>query len=161
MASKELKIIRTFSAPVKTIWQAWTEPEHFKKWWGPKIFTCPVSKIDLKVGGKYLHCMRGPDGKEYWSTGTYKEIIPLKRIVCTDSFADEKGNIVPASDYGMTGFPLELEVTIEFEDLGDKTKMTLVHRGIENIDTKMREMMDQGWNESFDKIDQQLKTKKR
>jgi uncharacterized protein YndB with AHSA1/START domain len=133
------------------VWKAWTTPEEMKKWWGPKYFTAPVSKIDLRVGGKYLSGMRGPDGKDYWSTGVYRELIPLERIVATDSFADEKGNVVPASHYGMAGdFPLELLVTVTFEALGNKTKMVLRHEGIPF--GMMREMTETGWRESFDKL---------
>jgi len=147
----ELTITRIFDAPREKVWQAWTSPEEIKKWWGPKYFTAPVSKIDLRVGGKYLSCMRGPDGKDYWSTGVYRELVPMERIVVTDSFADEKGNVVPASHYGMTGdFPLELLVTVTFEELGNKTKMVLRHEGIPL--GMMREMTETGWSESFDKL---------
>ncbi len=108
-----LIITRTFDAPRDLVWKAWTDPEYYKKWWGPKYFTAPIGKLDLRVGGKYLSCMRGPDGRDYWSTGVYREIIPLEKLVMTDSFADEKGNVVPASHYGMAGeFPLELLVTL-------------------------------------------------
>jgi len=148
---KELTITRVFDAPRETVWKAWISPSEVKKWWGPKYFTAPVSKIDLRVGGKYLSCMRGPDGKDYWSTGVYREIIPLERLVMTDSFADEKGKVVPASYYGMTGdFPLELLVTVTFEELGNKTKMLLRHEGIPA--GMMRELTETGWNESFDKL---------
>ena len=52
----------------------------------------------------------------------------MERLVVTDSFADEKGNVVPASHYGLTGeFPLELQVTVTLEEIGDKTKMILRH----------------------------------
>ncbi|MBI4080372.1 MAG: SRPBCC domain-containing protein [Candidatus Levybacteria bacterium] len=153
-----LVITRIFDAPVATVWKYWTDAEHLKKWWGPKDFTAPSVTIDFRVGGKYLSCMRGkptPDAPEqdFWSTGTYKEIVPMKKIVVTDSFADEKGNVVSSEHYGMKGFPLELEVTFEFEEIDGKTKMTLHHVGIADIDEKMREGMDQGWNQSFDKID--------
>jgi uncharacterized protein YndB with AHSA1/START domain len=155
--AKEIKnkegitITRVFDAPRDLVWKAWTDPEHLKRWWGPKNFTAPVSKIDLRVGGKYLSCMRGPDGKDYWSTGVYREIVPLERIVVTDSFADEKGNVVPASYYGMAGdFPLELLVKVTFEELGDKTKMVLRHEGIPS--GMMRELTETGWSESFDKL---------
>jgi uncharacterized protein YndB with AHSA1/START domain len=94
--------------------------------------------------------------KEYWSTGIYKEIVPMEKIVATDSFADKDGNIVPSTHYGMEGFPLELEVTFTFKDLGGKTGMTLRHVGIENIGDKMRKEMEQGWNESLDKIARNL-----
>jgi uncharacterized protein YndB with AHSA1/START domain len=147
----ELTITRIFDAPRENVWKAWTAPEEVKKWWGPKNFTAPVSKIDLRVGGKYLSCMRGPDGKDYWSTGVYREIVPMERIVVTDSFADEKGNVVPASHYGMTGdFPLELLVTVTFEEMGNKTKMVLRHEGIP--EGMMRELTETGWSESFDKL---------
>jgi uncharacterized protein YndB with AHSA1/START domain len=148
----ELVITRIFYAPREIVWKYWTDPEYFKKWWGPKHYTCPVSKIDFRLGGKYLHAMRSTGGQEFWSTGTYKEIIPMEKIVATDSFADENGNVVPSTHYGMEGFPLELEVTFTFEDLGGKTKMTLRHVGIENLDGEIREAMEQGWQESFDKI---------
>lgn len=153
----ELVITRVFGAPRELVWKAWTDPVHFMLWWGPKNFTCPVCKMDFRIGGKYLYSMKSTEGQEYWSTGIYKEIIPLERIVCTDSFADEKGNVVPASHYGMSGddWPMELMVTITFEDLSNKTKMTLTHVGIPAVE--MKEMTGAGWNESFDKLAESLK----
>lgn len=156
----ELIITRIFDAPRDLVWKAWTEPERVKKWWGPKNFTAPVSKIDLRVGGKYLSCMRGPDGKDYWSTGVYREIVPMERIVSTDSFADEKGTVVPASHYGMTGdWPMELLVTVTFEEAGGKTKMILRHEGIPS--GMMRELTETGWSESFDKLAETIVTSDR
>src|SRR6187431_194380 len=103
-AAKEqgsILIKRTFDLPLDTVWKAWSEAESLQEWWGPEGFSCPSCTIDFRVGGKYLASMKGPDGKEIWSTGVYKEIIPFKTIVCTDNFADSKGNVVPASYYGM------------------------------------------------------------
>lgn len=150
-----LKIIREFNAPPETIWQRWSDPEQYMCWWGPKEFSACGARIDMRVGGKFLSCMRGPDGKEYWSTGIYKEIAEPNRFVCTDSFADEQGNIVPASYYGMgTNIPLELEVEVTLEDVGGKTRMTLEHCGFS--DGEILEQTRQGWNESFDKLDECL-----
>ena len=127
----------------------------FTKWWGPKGFTTPVCKIDFRVGGVFLNCMRSPDGKDYWSTGVYREIVPLERVVCTDSFADEKGNVVPATHYGMgADVPLEMLVTVTFEDLGGKTRMTLRHEGLPA--GEMSDGAGQGWGESFDKLAEYL-----
>ncbi|HEY3251392.1 MAG TPA: SRPBCC domain-containing protein [Ignavibacteria bacterium] len=152
----ELVITRIFDAPRELVWKAWTEPEHFKRWWGPKNFTAPSSKMDLRAGGKYLHCMRSPDGKDFWSTGVYREIVKPEKIVYTDSFADEKGNAVPASHYGMPeDFPTEMVVTVTFEELEGKTKMTLVHSGMPK--GEMCEMASGGWNQSFDKLAETLK----
>src|ERR671919_1560212 len=125
---QEIVIIRIFDAPRELVWKAWTDPEHFKRWWGPKDFTCPFCEMDFRVGGKYLNCMRSPEGQDYWSTGIYREIIPMERIVFTDCFADEKGNVVPATHYGFSAdFHLEMLVTVIFEDQNGKTKLTLKH----------------------------------
>jgi uncharacterized protein YndB with AHSA1/START domain len=149
---KELKIKRLFNVPVQFVWKAWSDPEIMKQWWGPRDFTAPVMKIDFKVGGKSLSSMRGPDGKEFWSTGVYSEIVPMKRIVSTDSFSDEKGNVIPASNYGLSGdFPRELKITVNFEDKGTKTKMILTHYGFPN--KKELESAEQGWSQSFDKLE--------
>jgi uncharacterized protein YndB with AHSA1/START domain len=153
---QEIVITRIFDAPRELVWKAWTDPQHFKRWWGPKDFTCPFCEMDLRVGGKYLNCMRSPEGRDYWSTGVYREIIPMERIVFTDSFADEKGNIVPATYYGMSAdFPLEMLVTVTFAEHEGKTKLTLKHSGLPT--GRDGEGAQQGWNESFDKLAESLK----
>lgn len=151
-----IMITRVFDAPRDRVWEAWTEPERMKRWWGPKDFSCPVSRIDLQVGGKHLACMRGPDGKDYWSTGVYREIVPNERLVYIDNFADEKGDVVPASYYGMPGnLPIEMLVTVTFEDLKGKTRMVLRHEGLPS--GKMSRDARIGWMQSFDKLAESLK----
>ena len=152
---KTISIERTFNLPLNTVWKAWTEPESCKKWWGPKGYTCPNCSIDFKTGGKYLISMKGEDGKEIWSTGTYKEIIPLEKIVYTDSFADSKGNIVPASYYKMPGdWEMEAIVTVEFEEVNGKTNMTLTHTG---LPAEMGDECMKGWQSMFDKLESNFK----
>jgi len=150
----EIVINRVFNLPVSVVWLAWTDAEYFKKWWGPRGFTCPSSKMEARVGGKYLSCMRGPDGKEFWSTGVVKELIPERKLVVTDSFSDDKGNIKPASEYGMPGeWPKELLITVYLEEADGATKMKLKHQGIPG---EMREDCIKGWNESFDKLEENI-----
>jgi len=157
--TKDLIITRLFDAPRILVWEAWTVPERVMHWWGPRGFTSPVSRIDLRVGGEYLSCMRSPDGKDYWSKGFYREIVAPERLVMTDSFADEKGNIVQASYYGMSkDFPLELLITVVFEEHDGKTKLTLRHTGMPAGPDG--EGAQQGWNESFDKLAEYLETEK-
>ena len=156
---KDLIITRIFDAPRELVWKAWTVPELAMRWWGPEGFTAPVIKIDLRVGGKYLNAMRSPDGKDFWSTGVYRELVPPERIVATDNFSDEKGNIVPASHYGMTGdWPSELLATMTFEDQKGKTRFTLRHEGLPP--GEMTESAKTGWNESFDKLEKVLAEEK-
>jgi uncharacterized protein YndB with AHSA1/START domain len=151
-----LTITRIFDAPRELVWRAWTEPEYFKRWWGPKSYTMLVCKIDLRVGGKYLTCMRSPEGLTYWSTGAYREILKPERIVCTDSFSDEKGNVVPASHYGASAvYPLEMLITVIFEECEGKTKQILKHEGIPS--GKERDDTQTGLNESLDKLSDLMK----
>jgi uncharacterized protein YndB with AHSA1/START domain len=153
---KPVVIERVFNAPLERVWAAWTEPELVQKWWGPKDFTAPSVEIDFRVGGKYLYCMRGkvaPDAPEqdFWSTGVYKEIDPMKRIVATDCFADADGNVVSPAVYGMTDFDEELVLTVDFESIEDgKTKVTLTHVGAGT--GPQADNMVVGWNQSLDKF---------
>jgi uncharacterized protein YndB with AHSA1/START domain len=152
----DLIIERIFDAPRTLVWKAWTDPEQVMRWWGPESFTSPVCKIDLSVGGKYLFCMQSPEGQKYWSTGVYQEISPPEKLVYTDSFADEQGNAVPASYYGMgDDFPFEMLVTVIFEELDGKTRMILRQTG--HPPGEMTEMATAGWNGSFDKLAESLR----
>lgn len=158
MANQEITITRIFDAPREQVWKTWTNPESLKLWWGPKNYTAPSIKNDLRVGGKYLYAMHSLEGETVWSTGTYKDIRYLEKIVATDSFADEKGNIVSAEEYGMKGMPDELELTVTFEDEGDKTRLTIHHKF---FPPDMVEMCKTGWNESLDKFAKSLKSTQR
>lgn len=150
--TKPVTIHRTFNQPIDKVWDAWSKSDVFKKWWGPKDFTCPKCEIDFRVGGKLLACMKNKDGKEFWSTGTYKEINPKSKFVVTDHFADEKGNIVSAESMGMPGkWPKEGGlITVNLEEKDGKTTLDIKHEGIP------QEAYDdcvQGWNQSLDKIE--------
>jgi uncharacterized protein YndB with AHSA1/START domain len=142
-------IERTFNAPVDFIWQMWTQPEHFQKWYGPQGFTVPVAEIDVRVGGKRLICMASPDGSmKMWTTGEYLEIVPNERLVYTESPADENGNVVSPSAMGMPeGYPTTTEVTVLLQDLGGRTKMVMTHAGV-----PAGSGGNGGWNQAFDKL---------
>jgi uncharacterized protein YndB with AHSA1/START domain len=149
--TEAIVITRMFDAPRELVWRAWTDPEHMMRWWGPEGFTSPACRIDLRVGGSYVLCMRAPDGKDYWTTGVYRELVEPERLVTTDCFADENGNAVHASHYGMPGdWPLEMLVTLTFEEHEGGTKLTLEHEGLPA--GEMGEMTAAGWNGSFDKL---------
>ena len=79
----------------------------------------------------------------------------MKKIVYTDSFSDEKGNQVPASYYNMPGdWLMEQEVTVTLEDVNGKTKMTMEQT---NIPEEMYDDCISGWQQSFDKLESNLK----
>ena len=148
-------IERTFDAGVDLIWQMWTDPEHFKKWYGPKGFTVPIAEMDVRVGGRRLVCMASPDGSmKMWTTGEYTEIIPHVRLVYTDSPADENGNVVSPSAIGMPdGYPATTKVTVLLEDLGGRTKMVMTHAGV-----PADSGASAGWDQAFDKLANHIET---
>jgi uncharacterized protein YndB with AHSA1/START domain len=118
----------TFDAPVDLVWQMWTDPEHFKVWYGPDGASIPVAELDVRVGGARRVCIevQTPKGRmRMWFTGEHREIDPPVRLVYTESMADEKGMPSSAADHsGVT------EVQVELEEVDGRTKMRLTHVGI-------------------------------
>jgi uncharacterized protein YndB with AHSA1/START domain len=152
--SKDAVVIeRTFDAAIDLIWQMWTQPEHFKKWYGPNGATIPVAKMDVRIGGNRLICME-MRGMKMWTTGEYTTIIPTTHLTYTESMADENGNVVSPSAMGMPeGYPTTTEVTVLLEDLGGRTKMVMTHAGM-----PAGSGADGGWNQAFDKLTDHIKT---
>lgn len=151
----DIKIERVFDAPVERVWAMWTEPENVAKWWGPKDFKGSVSEMDFRVGGKFVYCMRGAMGpgqpeQNFYSGGEFIEIVPTQKLVVTDYFTDTEGNKINAKEVGMPGeWPDEMRVTVTFEDMGGKTKLSLLHEG---HPAEMADMAQAGWNQSLDKF---------
>lgn len=127
-------IERTLDAPVALIWQMWTDPEHFKAWYGPMGASIPVADLDVRVGGKRLVCMamETPNGPmKMWFTGEFTDVTENVRLAYTESMADENGNVMSPADMGMPeGHPETTEVIVELDDVGGKTKMVLTHVGV-------------------------------
>jgi uncharacterized protein YndB with AHSA1/START domain len=133
--SKDAVVIeRRFDAPVDLIWRMWTDPEHFKAWYGPHGASIPVAKMDVRVGGTRVVCMeiQTPNGPmQMWFTGEYREVVHNERLVYTESMSDENGTVVSPADIGMpAGHPATTEVRVELEDVGGRTKMVMTHAGI-------------------------------
>lgn len=150
--TERMVITRVFDAPRELVWKAWTDPKYVQQWWGPKGFTAPVCKMDFRVGGKSLYCMKSPDGQEFWNGVEYREIIPHEKIVSLMYFADSQGNKVEAEHYGIEHEAIEnaYDVTL-FEDLGNgKTKLTFI--GNELMEDAKNSGQLEGWNQILDKI---------
>jgi uncharacterized protein YndB with AHSA1/START domain len=128
-ASEDAVVIeRSFDAPVDLIWRMWTDPEHFKAWYGPTGATIPVAEMDVRVGGTRLVCMEveTPGGPmQMWFAGEYREVLENDRLVYTEFMSDEHGNQASAE-----GHPMTTEVRVELEDVGGRTKMVMTHSGI-------------------------------
>lgn len=149
LKEKQTIIRRSFDAPLEKLWKAWTEPEHFKKWYGPKGFTIPTCEIDLKVGGRHLWCMMSPDGKQMYYTGSYKEIVPMERLVFSDSMSDAEGKVMDPAKMGMPeGSPNTMDVTVTFVFEKNKTTVTVNH--VKQGDGPDYAAM--GWEQAFEKL---------
>lgn len=155
--SKDVVIERTLEAPVSLIWQMWTDPEHFKAWYGPAGASIPVAKMDVRVGGTRLVCMemQTPDGPmQMWFTGEYREIIENERLLYTESPSDEFGNVISASDMGMPeGHPTTTEVSIVLEAVGPGTRMQMTHAGVPADSPGAT-----GWTMALDKLAAHVET---
>src|SRR2546422_5926224 len=117
-AKPELVITRVFDAPPRLVFKAWTEAERLVRWWGPKGFTMPSCKMDVRPGGAFRFCMRSPEGTDHWLQGVYREIVEPERLVCTWAWEDAEGK--PGH---------ETLLTVNFAEHGAKTKLTL-HQAI-------------------------------
>ena len=150
-----LVIERVFDAPRELVFRAWTEPDHFAQWYGPNGFTTPHCVLDVRVGGRLHFCMRNEQMGDMWNAGVYQIIDPPSRLVYTNYMADEDGNRVAPSQFGIgEGFPDETVVDLSFEDLGaGKTKMTMRH----SIPSTMAGHAAEGWSQSFDRLGEYLK----
>jgi len=73
-------VTRTIDAPRDLVWQAFTDPAHAGKWWGPNGFTTTTQVMDLRVGGVWQFTMHGPDGRDWPNKITYREVVKPERL---------------------------------------------------------------------------------
>ena len=154
---KVLVLERVFDAPRELVFSMFKEAEHLQRWWGPRGWTIPVCNVDFRPGGIWHYCMKCEDksqgdfyGMESWGKAVYKEIVEPERIVYTDYFSDAEGN----TDESLPS----TEVTMQFIDLGGKTK--IVNRSeyvsAEALQTVMDMGMLQGITETWDRLAERL-----
>ncbi len=145
---KEFIIVREYDAPREKVFQAWTDPELVRQWWGPEGVFTPVCEVDARPGG-FIHIVMEAGealgdykGTQWPMEGTFEEVKEPSKIVFTSSSINE----------GVEFF--QHRTTVTFDEQDDKTKMT-VHVAV----TKMLPGsdfavagMEQGWNSQFDKL---------
>ena len=88
-SDREIVLTRVFNAPRRLVFDAWTKPEHVKRWYGCAASTMTSCDIDLRPGGAYRFVLRMQDGLEHSLSGVYREIVPPARIVCTERINDD------------------------------------------------------------------------
>ncbi len=155
--NRVLVLERIFDAPRDLVFTMFKEPEHLRSWWGPRGWELPVCRVDFQPGGVWHYCMKcvDPDqgqffGMESWGKGVYKEIIEPEKIVYVDSFSDSEGNT--NEDMPST------EVTLEFIEMGNKTKLInrSVYSSAETLKTVTDMGMIQGITETWERLEEAL-----
>ncbi len=150
--TKDVKIERTFDAPIDLIWAMWTEAEHFANWYGPMGAKIPKAEMDVTVGGRRHIAMEmeTPGGAmQMFFVGEYREINPKTRLVYTEALADADGNAMTPEQMGMpAGAHMETSIVVELTDLGERTKMVMTHLGVPADSPG-----GQGWTMAIDKME--------
>ncbi len=141
-----VRVERTLNASPQAVYEAWTDVERLKQWWGPRGITAVAAELDVRPGGAYSISMQPDTGKSFVLSGEYRDVEPPRRIVMTWAYRGEA-----VKD------PVESIVTVEFEAQGSATRMVLTQEFLkEPPDMKGR---DRGWRSSFDRLDEYLETR--
>ena len=143
-SEREFVVRRTFNAPARLVFEAWTRPELLKQWWAPKslgmsLLSC---EADVRVGGTYRFVFGHDDSKTMAFFGRYLEVTPPSRLVWTN----EEG------DGG------EAVTTVTFDEKGGKTLLVLRerHPSKEAVDDAIG--FGEGLRETFEQLDELLVT---
>ncbi|MER6575198.1 SRPBCC domain-containing protein [Nonomuraea sp. NPDC001023] len=137
----QYEIVRTFDAPREDVYAAWTEPERFSRWFGPRMLATPVGRItlDARPGGRWRATLVGEEGFEATLEGSYREVQAPARLVFTTGDPDNPGD-GPAS-----------VVTLDLLDRDGGTEMRFHQFGV-NTDQEHAEQARAGWDEFFDRL---------
>ena len=143
-SERELVVTRTFDAPARIVFEAWTKPELFKRWWVPKasglsLLSC---EMDVRVGGGYRLVFGTDPSKAMAFFGRYIEVTPHSRLAWTNEEGGEGGAIT----------------TVTFEEKGGRTLVVMhdLHSSKEALDAALGSY--DGMSETFEQLDELLVT---
>lgn len=138
----ELVVKRTFNGPAHIVFQAWTKPEFFMRWWAPKSMGVPLlsCEMDVRVGGKYRLEFGKDAANSFAFFGKYIEVKPNSRLVWTNEESDD----APVT-------------TVTFEEKDGTTLLVLheLHPSKEDLDNALIGM-EEGMPEQFAQLDELL-----
>lgn len=135
----ELLITRVLDAPRALVFRAWTEPERLVRWWGPRGFSTPSCKMDVRPGGAWRVCMRSPEGSLHWLRCTYREVEEPARLAFTWAWEDAEGR--PGH---------ETLVTVDFVEQDERTRLVVHQAAFES--ESARDSHHEGWSGTLDRL---------
>ncbi len=158
-----LHITRVINAPRDLVFDAFTKAEHLMHWWGPAGCTLTVLSLNVEPGGKFHYKMSMPNGHDMYGVFNYKEIQAPEKIVFTNSFADENGNIIATTM--LENFPKEVLNTWIFTEENGITTLNLSGTPLSEIAEEistfagMKENMGIGFSKTFDQLNAYIQAK--
>ncbi len=136
---REILFTRVFDAPRNLVFEAMTNPELLKRWFGPRGHSLVVCEVDFRVGGAWRFVLRTPSGREVGMSGVYREIVPPERTVHTESFDD---------------YPGDCQITTVLSEQAGKTTLTAtaLYESKEIRDAVIKSGMEDGAAETYDRL---------
>lgn len=154
MTTAPLIVQRIFKAPLALVWAVHTDPAHQARWLSPGNPDGYMSRLDFRVGGTHFYGTPGPDGAMMYGIQTFQEIVPLRKVVLVQSFADKDGNV--AAHPMAPTWPRAMLSTTDYQDLGDgSTRLTVTWVPVEPTAVELatfegaRAGMTGGWDHMF------------
>ena len=148
-----LVVERVFDAPRERVFDAFTQAEHLRHWWGPKLNTVAQMEFEARPGGKIFLGERGANGTMHYIAGTVREIVRPSRLVYGIHFAGADGRRVAPP--AMTGLPPtwndDIVTLVELADEGPRTRVTI--HTLSGYTAEWAEKARYGWAESLDKLE--------
>jgi uncharacterized protein YndB with AHSA1/START domain len=143
-SDRELVVTRTVNGPARIVFEAWTRPELFKRWWVPKSsgLTMLSCEMDVRTGGTYRLVFSHPSGQPMAFFGRYIEATPPSRLVWTNDEGGEGGAVT----------------TVTFEEKGRETTVVLhdLYPSKEALDEAIASGSTSGFDEQFTQLDELL-----
>ena len=144
-SEREIVVTRTFNAPARIVFEAWTKLELLRRWWAPKSYGISFvsCEADVRTGGAYRFVFSHPASEQPMAFfGRYIEVTPPSRLVWTNEESDEGGQVT----------------TVTFEDMGDQTRVVMhdLYPSKEALDGAIASGSTSGINETFEQLDELL-----
>ena len=145
--SNELRLTRVFDAPVKTVWEAWTDPKQVAQWWGPRGFTLTTHSKDLRPGGHWNYTMHGPDGVDYPNSTLYHEVEKYSKLVYDHGASDDRSplfrvTVLFSENEGKT--KMEMTMTLPTPDAAEETRKFIKKASGDSTWDRLAEYLEKG-----------------
>jgi uncharacterized protein YndB with AHSA1/START domain len=152
----DLYFERIVNVPRELIWQAWTNPQHLKKWFCPRPWTTIECEIDLRAGGIFSSIMCSPDGLQFPNQGCYLEIIENEKLVWTSALLPgfrPAPRAISGADLFFTAI-----ILLEPHEQGTKYTAIAMHKDAADCESHREMGFEEGWGKALDQLIEVTKT---